>query len=104
MKLFLTSVILSLSLMSLSAQERTITGRLTSNEDGSPLPGINITIKGTNTGTSTDADGYYSINVPIGSILIFSFIGMQAREVLVTEDNLQPVQTGSYNRTQRERP
>ena len=90
--------------MSLSAQERTITGRLTSNEDGSPLPGINITIKGTNTGTSTDADGYYSINVPIGSILIFSYVGMQTREVLVTEDNLQSVRTGSYNRNQRGRP
>lgn len=104
MKLLLTAIILCLSFVSLSAQERTITGRLTSNEDGSPLPGINITIKGTDTGTSTDADGYYSINVPIGSILIFSFVGIQTREVLVTEDNLQPVRNGSYNRNQRGRP
>lgn len=68
---------------------------MTSTEDGSPLPGISIAIKGTNRGTTTDADGNYAINVPIGSTLIFSFIGMQTREVLVTENNLQPVREGA---------
>lgn len=72
-------------------QERTIRGQLKSNDDGLPLPGVNITIKGTTRGTVTDADGRYSISVPIGSVLVFSFIGMQTREVLVTENNLQPV-------------
>ncbi|HEX6226017.1 MAG TPA: carboxypeptidase-like regulatory domain-containing protein [Chryseolinea sp.] len=99
MKLFILSIILCLAFTSASAQERTITGRLTSNEDGSPLPGINITIKGTSTGTSTDANGNYSITVPIGSTMVFSFIGMQTREVLVTKDNLQPVRPGSNTRS-----
>lgn len=75
-----------------TGQVRTITGRLTSTEDGSPLPGVSITIKGTSEGTATDGDGNYSIEVPIGSTLVFSFIGMITREVIVTDDNLQPVE------------
>ncbi|HEY3402518.1 MAG TPA: carboxypeptidase-like regulatory domain-containing protein, partial [Ohtaekwangia sp.] len=55
-----------------------------------PLPGVNIVIKGTTTGTTTDANGYYSIRVPVGAVLVFSFIGMRTQEVLVTEKNLQP--------------
>lgn len=71
------------------AQEiRTITGRLT-DADGLPMPGVNIVVKGTPIGTVTDAEGRYSIEAPIGSILVFSFIGMQTREVLVTRDGTQ---------------
>jgi hypothetical protein len=88
-----TIVFILIACNSLSAQERTISGRLTSSEDGSPLPGVNIVIKGTTVGTITDVDGNYSINVPVGATLVFNFIGMQAREVVVTEDNLKPVKT-----------
>lgn len=91
MKLFFTIITFLLSFHSLLAQERTISGRLTSTEDGSPLPGINVSIKGTDIGTSTDANGFYSIRVSIGQTLVFSFIGMQTREVVVTESNLQPI-------------
>lgn len=79
------------------AQERTITGRLT-DRDGSPLPGVSIVIKGTEIGTVTDFDGNYSITAPIGSTLVYSFIGMQTREVVVTESNFQspPKKTRSY--------
>src|SRR3990170_697110 len=101
MKLFFTIIISLLTSHSVFAQERTISGRLTSTEDGSPLPGINITIKGTSTGTATDADGYYSIKVPIGSVLVFSFVGMQTREVMVTEDNLQPVNSNKKSSTEK---
>ena len=90
MRFFFTLIIVLLTFHSLSAQERTISGRLTSTEDGSPLPGVNITIKGTSTGTVTDTDGYYSINVPIGATLVFAFVGMETRELVVTENNLQP--------------
>ncbi len=71
-------------------QERTISGRLT-DETGLPLPQVTILIKGTTTGTSTDADGNYSINVPVGATLIFRFLGYGTKEVVVTKDNLQPV-------------
>ncbi len=79
------------------AQNRTISGRLVSQDDGSPLPGVNIVIKGTTTGTVTDANGNYSIEAPIGSTLVFSFIGLKPREVEVTATGLsnpgQPVKS-----------
>ncbi len=91
-KLYLTSALFFL-VVTLTAQnrERMISGQLKSNDDGSPLPGVNVLIKGTTTGIVTDMDGRYSLSVPIGSVLVFSFIGMQTREVLVTETGLQPV-------------
>lgn len=65
------------------AQERLVKGRLTDNS-GSPIPGVNITIKGTKTGTISDANGEYAITAPVGSTLVFAFIGMTTKEVLVT--------------------
>src|SRR5689334_9205830 len=65
-----------------SAQEKTISGRVTSTEDGSPLPGVNVLIKGTANGTATDADGKYTLSVPAsGGILLFTFIGLKAQEI-----------------------
>jgi hypothetical protein len=84
-----------------AAQVRTVTGTLTSGEDGSPMPGVNIVIKGTTIGTVTDMDGYYSITAPIGSTLVFSFVGMTTREVIVTEDNLAPAGAGERRRQHR---
>lgn len=69
-------------------QERIISGRLT-DETGFPLPQVTILIKGTTIGTATDADGFYSITVPVGATLIFRFLGYGTKEVLVTRDNLQ---------------
>jgi TonB-linked SusC/RagA family outer membrane protein len=62
-------------------QERVISGKVTSAEDGSPAPGVNVLIKGTTIGTATDAEGMYSLNVPAGShTLVFSFIGFKTIE------------------------
>ncbi|GCC52514.1 SusC/RagA family TonB-linked outer membrane protein [Chryseotalea sanaruensis] len=59
-----------------------MSGRVTSTEDGSPLPGVNVVIKGTTSGTVTDIDGNYRLSVAnAGGELIFSFIGLQTREV-----------------------
>lgn len=61
----------------------TVTGTVT-DETGGTLPGVNILVKGTTIGTSTDAAGKYSITVPDeGSVLLFSFIGYATKEVLV---------------------
>jgi Ca-activated chloride channel homolog len=60
---------------------RTINGRVTSADDGSPLPGVNVLLKGTRTGSVTDASGNYSIVVPAsGGTLVFSFIGLATKE------------------------
>ncbi|MCK5705997.1 MAG: SusC/RagA family TonB-linked outer membrane protein, partial [Cyclobacteriaceae bacterium] len=64
-------------------QERTITGKVTSAEDNSDLPGVSVLIKGTSTGTVTGIDGNYSIEVPDGSILLFSYVGFISEEVEV---------------------
>jgi TonB-linked SusC/RagA family outer membrane protein len=64
------------------AQTRSISGRVTSTEDGSPLPGVNVVLKGTTTGTATDAEGKYTLSLPSsGGALIFSFIGLESREI-----------------------
>jgi TonB-linked SusC/RagA family outer membrane protein len=65
------------------AQERTVTGTIYSGEDNSPLPGVNVIIKGTTTGTSSSADGTFRIAVPDNATLIFSFVGFTSQEVVV---------------------
>lgn len=64
-----------------SAQQRVITGKVISDEDGMGLPGASVLVKGTTVGTTTDLDGNYSISVPAGSnVLIFSFVGLKTQE------------------------
>ncbi|MGV8096397.1 MAG: SusC/RagA family TonB-linked outer membrane protein [Mangrovibacterium sp.] len=71
---------------SVSVQPLTITGKVFSGEGDSrePLPGVNIVIKGTTTGTVTNANGEYSLQIPSSeSVLVFSFIGFISQEVKV---------------------
>lgn len=64
--------------------QQTVSGRVTSSVDGAPLPGVSILVKGTNTGTSTDADGRFAISVPDNNaVLVLSFIGFTSQEVTV---------------------
>ena len=64
--------------------QKSITGTVTLKSDNSTLPGASVLIKGTLKGVATDIDGKYSITVPgDSSVLIFTFIGMQVKEVLV---------------------
>jgi Ca-activated chloride channel family protein len=79
----LTAVALS-SLAFISIEDKVITGTVTSIDDGSPIPGVNVLLKGTSNGTTTDAKGNYQISVPSkGAKLIFTFIGMQSQEIAV---------------------
>lgn len=67
-----------------AAQEATVTGRVTTDIDSEGLPGVNVIIKGTNSGTVTDLNGDFSINVPSSaSVLVFSSIGFVTEEVQV---------------------
>ncbi|HMG10345.1 MAG TPA: carboxypeptidase-like regulatory domain-containing protein, partial [Mucilaginibacter sp.] len=67
------------------AQDRTITGTVTGKDDGRPIPGASVTLKGTRKGTQTDPNGKFSIQVSKGpQTLIFTFIGYQAKPVEVT--------------------
>lgn len=70
-------------------QDITVTGKVTSSEDGSDLPGVSVILKGTNTGTTTDADGKYSINVSdANATLVFSFIGYTTQEIAVASQTV----------------
>jgi TonB-linked SusC/RagA family outer membrane protein len=60
-----------------------VSGRVTSSKDGQPIPGVNITIKGTTRGTITNVDGRYMIEVENGATLTFSFIGYKPVEIMV---------------------
>ncbi|HSJ69291.1 MAG TPA: SusC/RagA family TonB-linked outer membrane protein [Anditalea sp.] len=82
--LFLLVFLLSMPLM---AQQR-VTGTVTSQEDGGPLPGVSVVIQGSTTGTVTDLDGQYAIEVPAGNqTLEFSFIGFARQRVSVRNRN-----------------
>lgn len=83
-KILLVLVLILSSLTYGQAQDRTVSGRVTATEDGSPLPGVNVVVKGTTTGTATDADGRYSLSIPASlanGSLVFSFIGLQTEEI-----------------------
>jgi TonB-dependent starch-binding outer membrane protein SusC len=86
-KKIITGIVLLLSLMlstNTFAQENvTISGTIVSSEDGNALPGVNVLIKGTSTGTITDIDGKYQIECAKGDVLSFSFIGYIGEEVTI---------------------
>ncbi|MGA0557043.1 SusC/RagA family TonB-linked outer membrane protein [Larkinella sp. VNQ87] len=68
----------------LYAQTRTLSGKVTSGEDGSPLPGVNVVVKGTARGASTNSAGEYTLSVPTESrTLTFSFIGFKTVDIEV---------------------
>jgi TonB-linked SusC/RagA family outer membrane protein len=68
------------------AQEKTISGTV-SDESGLPLPGVNIIIKGTTTGTQTDFDGNYTITANVGNVLSFTYLGLKPHEATVGASN-----------------
>jgi Ca-activated chloride channel family protein len=72
-----------------TAQDRVISGKVTSAEDGTELPGVNVVLKGTTKGTVTNQKGDYSIEVPNGNgVLVFSFIGLTTQEIALTQTNV----------------
>lgn len=80
------------------AQDRSVSGTVTSVNDSSPLPGVSVQVKGTTRGTQTDANGRYSIGLPsTATTLVFSFIGTTTQEVVV--GNRSQVDVGMSNDT-----
>ncbi len=69
------------------AQERVVTG-VVSDDAGMPIPGVNVLVKGTNTGTQTDFDGKYAIKATQTQILVFNYIGMKTQSVVASKSNV----------------
>ncbi|WP_335965965.1 SusC/RagA family TonB-linked outer membrane protein [Galbibacter sp. PAP.153] len=82
---FLT-LILALVVQITFAQEKTVTGLVT-DQDGLPLPGASVVVKGTNNGTQTDFDGNYSIQASTGDVLVFSYVGQKTEERSIGTQN-----------------
>ena len=83
--LLLSVIVIMMPQFPILAQERTVDGRVTALDNGTPIPGVNVIVKGSTIGTVTDINGYYRINIPDhkGTTLTFSFIGLATEEVLV---------------------
>ena len=69
------------------AQDRVVTGKVTSADDGSGIPGVNILEKGSTNGTVSDSDGNFRISVGGNATLVFSFVGYTTQEVAVGSQN-----------------
>ena len=72
-----------ISTINIEAQEKSISGTVTSNSDGTTLPGVSVVVQGTTRGTETDFDGKYTIKASVGDILSFSYLGMKTKQVTV---------------------
>jgi TonB family protein len=71
-----------------TSDQTILQGKVVSAEDGTPLPGVNIIVKGTTTGTVTDIRGNYQLTSnPLGPTLVYSFIGMQTQEVKANDQS-----------------
>ena len=73
------------------AQSITVSGTVIAQDDGLPLPGVAVVVKGTFNGTQTDLDGHYELTVPQGSTLEFSYISFRTAEIVVTRAGVYDV-------------
>lgn len=81
MRLNLTFFLFIFLYLASANSQTSLTGIVSSAEDGEPLYGVNITVKGSDKGTISDFDGKYSLEVLTGDVLVFSYIGFQTREI-----------------------
>lgn len=93
--LLLNLCLLLVATSQLFAQNHTVTGKVTAKEDGLPLPGVSVIVKGTTNGTQTDVSGKYSLTVPDGAQLTFSFLGYTQQTLTVSGNTLNVVLVAS---------
>ena len=86
-KLALLIMLLTLGSISIFAQTKTVTGKIVSEEDGKPMSGVTISVKGKKMVTQTNADGVFSINVNEGDVLQFTYTGYAPAQVTVGSAN-----------------
>lgn len=91
-RLLIMTMVVGACFVTAGAQVRTVTGKVTTSEDGTGMPGVNIVLKGSQKGTSTTATGNYSIEVNgANPVLVFSFVGYEAFEAAVGNRNVVDV-------------
>lgn len=81
--LIFTMAVAMLMSLSVFAQDRTVTGKVSDAADGSGMPGVSVAVKGANKGTQTDVNGNYKLSVPNNATLTVSFVGYAKQDVAV---------------------
>lgn len=83
--------------------DKTVTGKVLSADDGAALPGVSVVVKGTTTGTNTDADGNFKLTVRDGSaVLVFSAVGFEKKEITVGNNSVFNISLGVDQKTLNE--
>ncbi len=83
--------------------QRTVQGTVTSKDDGQPIPGVNVVVQGTTTGTATDVDGKFSLSLPPGqNTLNFSFLGYVTQTITVGEQSVIDIALATDTQTLEE--
>lgn len=82
-----TWILLLLVSLQVALAQQVIKGKVVSAEDQLPIPGVSVKVKGTAQGISTDENGNFSINANVGQSLVFSYVGMEVKEVKLTSTN-----------------
>ncbi|WP_347838514.1 TonB-dependent receptor [uncultured Draconibacterium sp.] len=90
-KLLLLVMALFCGVSLIFAQTKQIRGTVTSSQDGMPIPGVSVVVKGTTSGTTTDLDGNFTLTAPVNEILVFSFVGMKRQDVPITDASVYNV-------------
>ncbi|MGS2737949.1 SusC/RagA family TonB-linked outer membrane protein [Sinomicrobium sp. M5D2P17] len=95
--LIIASLLFGMDAMS---QELSISGNVVTEDDGQPLPGVNVVVKGTTNGTQTDFDGNFTLNnVKTNATLIFSYIGFETQEIPINDQSIVNVTMAMGNQT-----
>jgi TonB-dependent starch-binding outer membrane protein SusC len=97
MRKFVLLISLLLCSLHMMAQEKTVTGKVTDEKDGTALAGVSVTVKGTTIGTATGADGSFRLSMPTtAKVLIFSFVNFDSKEITIgNSSNLNVTLTSS---------
>lgn len=90
----LLTLVMALMMQISFAQQRAVSGTV-KDEGGFPIPGVNVVIKGTATGTQTDIDGKFTIQAAPTDVLVFTYVGMQAQQLPATSTNIDVKMTDS---------
>ncbi len=96
--LLMTFLLTMLSVATIFAQDKKVTGKVTSAEDGSGLPGVTVQIKGTGKGTQSDVNGNYSLSVPSSATLVYSFVGLNSKSIAVGNQTVIDVKLSTDSR------
>jgi TonB-dependent starch-binding outer membrane protein SusC len=84
------------------AQNNTVSGKVTSDADGSALPGVSVVVKGSSQGVTTNTNGVYRINVDPNSTLIFSYVGFKSQEVPINNRSTIDIQLSEESKVLNE--